>query len=104
MAVTAAPTRKEPGCVDVELGEIYGQVLAGIEINLLSMNRTSVSRQTSEAHLRSVNGNYVLIAANHVQARACGRLDGSRIVTKLFDFSFQRLIDIAKRFDVALHN
>jgi len=39
MAVTAAPTRKEPGCVDVEQKN-YGQGLAGMESNLLSGKQT----------------------------------------------------------------
>ena len=34
MAVTAAPHGRVPGCVDVEQGNIYRQVSAGMELNI----------------------------------------------------------------------
>ena len=42
MAVTAAPSRKEPGYVDVEQGKILRQALAGMEINLLICKQTFI--------------------------------------------------------------
>ena len=78
MAVTAAPTGKEPGCVDVEQKN-YGQGLAGMESISLVVNRPP---------LGSVNWHHIFIAADHIQARACRRLDGPWIVAKLFDFRF----------------
>ena len=78
MAVTAAPTRKEPGYVDVEQGN-YGQALAGME---------SISLVVTDPSFWSVNRHHIFIAADHVQARACRRLDGLWIVAKLFNFSF----------------
>ena len=78
MAVTAAPTRKEPGYVDVEQAN-NGQALAGMDSISFVVNRPSSCL---------VNRHHILVAADHVQARARGRLDGSRIVAKLFDFRF----------------
>lgn len=78
MAVTAAPTGKEPGYVDVEQKN-YGQDLAGME---------SISLVVNGPPVWSVNWNHVFITADHVQARACGRFDGPWIVAKLFDFRF----------------
>jgi hypothetical protein len=39
MAVTAAPHGRVPVCVDVEQGNIYRQVSAGIELNLLCVSQ-----------------------------------------------------------------
>ena len=96
MAVTAAQARKEPGYVDVEQGKIFGQALAGMEIKLIICKQTFI--------VWSVNRHYIFVAANHVQARACGRLDGSGIVAQPFDFSLQRLINTAQYFHIGLHN
>ena len=84
MAVTAAPHGRVPGCVDVELGKIYRQVSAGIELNLLCFSQANL---VALINSRLVNWNDVFIAADHVQARACGRFNRPWIVTKPFDFS-----------------
>ena len=85
MAVTAAPHGRVPGCVDVEQGKIYRQVSAGIELNLLWFSQSNF---VALINSRLVNRNDVFIAADHVQARACGRLNRPWIVTKPFDFTF----------------
>ena len=42
MAVTAAPHGRVPVCVDVEQGNIYRQVSAGIELNLLCFSQSNL--------------------------------------------------------------
>ena len=86
MAVTAAPHGRVPGCVDVEQGNIYRQVSAGMEFNLLCFSQSNL---VALINLRLVNRNDVFITAHHVQARACGPLNSPWIVTKPFDFSLQ---------------
>ena len=42
MAVTAAPHGRVPVCVDVEQGNIYRQVSAGMELNLLCFSQSNL--------------------------------------------------------------
>ena len=86
MAVTAAPHGRVPVCVDVEQGNIYRQVSAGIELNLLCVSQ---SKLVALIFCVLVKWNNVFIAADHVQARSCGRFNRPWIVTKTFDFSLQ---------------
>lgn len=85
MAVTAAPHGRVPGCVDVERKKITGRFRqAWKSISLVSNTTINVAL----INRMLINGKYVFIVANHVQSRACGRLDGPRIVAKSFDFGF----------------
>ena len=52
MAVTAAPTRKGTRLRGCRAGEIYGQVLAGMELNLLSFKQNFISVSQLELHIR----------------------------------------------------
>jgi len=85
MAVTAAPHGRVPGSVDVEQGITTGRFRqAWKSISLVSNTTINVAL----INRMLINGKYVFVVANHVQARACGRLDGPRITAKSFDFGF----------------
>ena len=86
MAVTAAPHGRVPGCVDVEQGNIYRQVSAGMEFNLLCFSQSNLVALINSPLIKRYN---VFIASDHVQARSCGRLNRPGIITKTFDFDFQ---------------
>ena len=53
MAVTAAPTRKEPGCVDVELGKSTGRFWQAWK-SISSISRQSQSTGTTYSLLRTM--------------------------------------------------
>lgn len=44
-----------------------------------------------------------LIAANHVQTRASGKLDSARICSQSLQIRFQRLVYTAQHLDIRLH-
>ncbi len=77
MAVAAAPHGRVPGYVDVEQGNICRQVSAGIELNLPCSSQPNF---VALIGCRLVNWNNVFIAADHVQARSCGRLNSPWII------------------------
>ena len=105
MAVTAALSRKGTRLRGFGAGE---KLKAGIGRHR-NQCRAFVDKRSFQfvnrpSSVRSVNRHYILVAADHVQARACGRLDGPRIVAKPIDFSFQRLINAAKCFHIGSHD
>lgn len=85
MAVAAAPHGRVPGCVDVEQGKTTGRFRQAWNSISLVRNKPICVALINRMLIKR---NDVFVGANHVQARACGRLDGPGIVAKSLDFGF----------------